>query len=318
MSQYLLQRIAMLVPLFFGISIISFGIIRMAPGDPTRVLADPEMLTAEQMAAMRTQLGLDQPLLVQYGRTMQSLLTGDLISFKTRQPVVEMIAERLPTTLGLAAGVIVIGFGLGMTVGVLQALRPRTWLDGVLTFLSLFGFAMPTFWLALMLVMIFSVRLDWLPVSGIRPTNTSGWDPLAMFPYFVLPTVVLATNLVATVARYTRSSMLDTLGQDYLRTARAKGLSERTVTVTHALRNSLLPVITLLGVQIPYLLGGTVAVETIYALPGVGRLALDSVVSRDYPVILTINLFVAILVLIGNLLADLAYGLADPRVRVGE
>lgn len=308
----------MLIPLFIGISIISFGIIRMAPGDPTRVLADPEMLTAEQMAAMRTQLGLDQPLLVQYLRTMQSLLTGDLLSFKTRQPVVEMIVERLPTTLGLAAGVIVIGFGLGMTMGVLQALRPHSWLDGVLTFLTLFGFAVPTFWLALMLVMIFSVRFDWLPVSGIRPSNTSGWDPLAMVPYLILPTGVLAANLVATVARYTRSSMLDTLGQDYLRTARAKGLSERSVTVTHALRNSLLPVITLLGVQIPYLLGGTVAVETIFALPGLGRLALDSVVSRDYPVILTINLFVAVLVLVGNLLADLAYGLVDPRIRVGQ
>jgi peptide/nickel transport system permease protein len=318
MSGYLLRRIAMLVPLFIGISIISYGIIRAAPGDPTRVLADPELLTAEQMEALRVQLGLDQPIAVQYLRTMQSLLTGDLLSFKTREPVVEMIVERLPTTLGLTAGVIVIGFGLGMTVGVLQALHPRSRLDGVLTFLSLFGFAVPTFWLALMLIMIFSVMLDWLPVSGIRPPNTSGWDPLAMLPYLVLPTIVLATNLLATVARYTRSSMLDTLGQDYLRTARAKGLNERSVTVTHALRNSLLPVITLLGVQIPYLLGGTVAVETIFALPGVGRLALDSVVSRDYPVILTINLFVAVLVLVGNLLADLAYGLADPRVRVGD
>ncbi len=308
----------MLIPMLIGISIISYGIIRFAPGDPTRVLADPEMLTAEQMEAMRSQLGLDQSIPVQYLNTMQSLMTGDLLSFKTRQPVVEMIAERLPTTIGLAACVLIVGFGLGITVGVLQALRPNSRLDDVLTFLSLFGFAVPAFWLALMLIMIFSVRLDWLPVSGIRPTDTSGWAPLAMVPYFVLPTIVLATNLLASVARYTRSSMLETLSQDYLRTARAKGLSERAVTVGHALRNSLLPVITLLGVQIPYLLGGTVAVETIFALPGVGRLALDSVVSKDYPVILTINVFVAVLVLIGNLLADIAYGLADPRVRVGE
>jgi peptide/nickel transport system permease protein len=308
----------MLIPMLIGISIISYGIIRFAPGDPTRVLADPEMLTAEQMEAMRSQLGLDKPIPVQYLNTMQSLMTGDLLSFKTRQPVVEMIAERLPTTIGLAACVLIVGFGLGITVGVLQALRPNSRLDDVLTFLSLFGFAVPAFWLALMLIMIFSVRLDWLPVSGIRPTDTSGWDPLAMAPYFVLPTIVLAANLLASVARYTRSSMLETMSQDYLRTARAKGLSERAVTVGHALRNSLLPVITLLGVQIPYLLGGTVAVETIFALPGVGRLALDSVVSKDYPVILTINVFVAVLVLIGNLLADIAYGLADPRVRVGE
>jgi peptide/nickel transport system permease protein len=308
----------MLLPMLVGISIISYGIIRLAPGDPTKVLADPEMLTAEQMEALRVQLGLDQSIPVQYLRTMQSLLTGDLLSFKTRQPVVEMIAERLPTTIGLAACVLVVGFGLGITIGVLQALKPNSRLDDVLTFVSLFGFAVPSFWLALMLIMIFAVRLDWLPASGIRPTNTSGWDPLAVAPYLILPTIVLATNLIASVARYTRSSMLDTLSQDYLRTARAKGLSERAVTVGHALRNSLLPVITLLGVQIPYLLGGTVAIETIFALPGVGRLALESVIARDYPVILTINLFVAVLVLIGNLLADIAYGIADPRVRLGE
>ncbi len=308
----------LLIPMLLGISIISYGIIRLAPGDPARVLADPEMLTTEQMEALRVQLGLDQPITEQYLRTMQSLLTGDLLSFRTRQPVVEMILERLPTTLTLAGCVLVIGFGLGMTIGVLQALRPNSRLDDVLTFLSLFGFAVPSFWLALMLILIFSVRLDWLPASGIRPTNASGWNPLDVAPYLLLPTIVLAVNLLASVARYTRSSMLETLNQDYLRTARAKGLSERTVTVVHALRNSLLPVITLLGVQIPYLLGGTVAIETIFALPGVGRLALDSVISRDYPVILTINVFVAVLVLIGNLLADIAYGLADPRVRLGE
>ncbi len=318
MSRHILRRVIMLIPMLIGISIIAYGIIRLAPGDPARMLADPEMLTTEQMEALRVQLGLDQPIHVQYLRTMQSLLTGDLLSFKTRQPVMEMIAERLPATAGLAAGVLIVGFSLGMVVGVLQALRPGTKLDEALTFFSLFGFAVPTFWLALMLILIFSVRLGWLPTSGIRPANSTGWDPLAVIPYMVLPTIVLALNLLAIVARYTRSSMLETLGQDYLRTARAKGLSERVVTVRHALRNSLLPVITLLGVQIPYLLGGTVAVEAIFALPGVGRLALDSVVSRDYPVILTINLFVAVLVLIGNLLADIAYVLADPRVRLGE
>lgn len=318
MSRHILRRIILLVPMLLGISIISYGIIRLAPGDPARVLADPEMLTTEQMEALRVQLGLDQPIVVQYLRTMQSLLTGDLLSFKTRQPVMEMILERVPTTFALAGCVLVVGFGLGMIIGVLQALRPNSRLDDILTFLSLFGFAVPSFWLALMLIMIFSVRLDWLPTSGIRPTNTTGWNPLQVAPHLILPTIVLATNLLASVARYTRSSMLETLNQDYLRTARAKGLSERTVTVVHALRNSLLPVITLLGVQIPYLLGGTVAIETIFALPGVGRLALDSVISRDYPVILTINVFVAVLVLLGNLLADIAYGLADPRVRLGE
>ncbi len=316
MSQHIIKRILLLVPMLFGVSVIAYAIIRMAPGDPTRVLADPEMLTIEQMESMRVQLGLDQPLPVQYLRTMQSLMTGDLLSFRTRQPVIEMILERLPTTLLLTGCVIVVGFTLGIAVGVVQALKRNTVLDDIITFLSLFGFAVPAFWLALMLMMIFSVRLGWLPASGIRPSNETGWNPLTIAPYLVLPTIVMDTNLLASVARYTRSSMLEALSQDYLRTARAKGLAERTVTVTHALRNSLLPVITLLGVQIPYLLGGTVAVETIFALPGVGRLALDAVINRDYPVILTVNVFVAMMVLLGSLLADIAYGFADPRVRV--
>ncbi len=305
-------------PMLLGISIISYLIIRLAPGDPTRILADPEMLTVEQMEGLRRQLGLDQPIYVQYLKTMQALFTGDLLSYKTRQPVIEMIGERLPTTLLLASLVIITGFSIGIAIGVLQALKRNTIIDDILSVISLFGFAVPAFWLALMLMLIFAVKLDWLPASGIRPSNSSSWNPLVIAPYLVLPTIVLATNLIATVARYVRSSMLDAVSQDYMRTARAKGLTERALTTRHALRNSLLPVITLLGVQIPYLLGGTVAVETIFALPGVGRLALDSVVARDYPVILTVNLFVAGLVLVGNLLSDIAYGIADPRVRVGE
>lgn len=315
MSGRLIRRVLMLFPMIIGISIISYGIIRTAPGDPTRVLADPEMLTAEQMAAMRVQLGLDEPLPVQYLKTMRALLTGDLRSFKTRQPVITMIADRLPATAILTGFVLVTGFTFGILFGVLQAMRPYSRLDDVITFLSLFGFAVPAFWLSLMLMLVFAVRLDWLPASGIRPANAHGWNLIQMAPYLVLPTIVLGANLMASVARYTRSSMLDALGQDYIRTARAKGLRDRAVILSHALRNSLLPVITLLGIQIPFLLGGSIAVESIFALPGIGRLALDSVVVRDYPVILTINVMIAVLVLVGNLISDLAYGLADPRIR---
>lgn len=318
MTHHLARRILTLVPMLIGISILSYAIIRLAPGDPTRLLADPELLTTEQMATTREQLGLDEPLPVQYLRTMASLFTGDLRSFKTREPVIEMIAERLPATLVLSALSLAFGFGLGIVLGVVQALRPGTRLDSVATALSLLGFAVPTFWLASMLILVFSVRLDWLPVSGIRPAGATGWDPREVAPYLVLPALVLGTNLLASVARYTRSSMLEALGQDYIRTARAKGLRTRAVVARHALRNSLLPVITLLGVQIPFLLGGSVAVETIFALPGIGRLALDSVVVRDYPVVLTINVFVAVLVLIGNMLSDAAYGIADPRIRTGS
>ena len=299
-----------------GISIISYAIIRLAPGDPTRLLADPEQLTTEQMTSLRSQLGLNRSLPEQYLRTMQSLMTGDLRSFRTRQPVVEMVAERLPATLLLAGLSLLFGSVFGIILGMIQALRPKSRLDDLATFLSLFGFAVPTFWLASMLILVFAVTLGWLPASGIRPSGVDGYNPRDIAPYLILPTLVLGTNLLASVARYTRSSMLDALNQDYIRSARAKGLHERTVIVRHALRNSLLPLITLLAVQIPFLLGGSVTVETIFALPGIGRLALDSVTVRDYPVILTINLFVAVLVLFGNMLSDIAYRIADPRIRL--
>jgi len=173
----------------------------------------------------------------------------------------------------------------------------------------------PDFWLALTLISVFAVRLGWLPASGIRPPQASGWDPRDVAPHLVLPTIVLSIGATAGIARYTRSSMLEALGQDFVRMARAKGLREHQVVVRHALRNSLLPVITLLGFYLPFLLGGAVVVETIFALPGIGRLAFDSITSRDYPVLLTVNLLGAVTVLIGNLLADLGYALADPRIR---
>jgi peptide/nickel transport system permease protein len=315
MSQYILRRTLMLIPLLFGISIISYGIIRLAPGDPVTLLADPELLTREQVEAVRTDLGLDDPLPVQYVKTMRSLLSGDLRSFKTRQTVYEMVSDRLPTTLVLAVLSLTVGLTMGILIGCLQALRPYSRLDDVGTVVSLFGFAVPNFWLALMLMMLFAVRLEWLPTSGIRPVDETGWNPIKMAPYLVLPTVVLSAGLIASIARYTRSSMLDALGQDYIRTARAKGLSERLVIMRHALRNSLLPVITLLGVYLPFLIGGSVVVETIFALPGVGRLALDAVIVRDYPVILSVNMLVAVAVLVGNLLADIGYAVIDPRIR---
>ena len=318
MGGHILRRILMLIPMIIGISIISYAIIRLAPGDPTRVLADPELLTSEQMAQMRVDLGLDQPLPVQYVKTMESLFTGNLRSFKTRETVFSMIQQRMPTTLMLTGVVLLFGFTVGIVCGVIQALRPGSLLDEIMTFFSLIGFATPAFWLALMLVLVFSVKLHWLPATGIRPVRSTSWSPLVVWRYLVLPTLVLGMNQVATVTRYTRAAMIEAMAQDYVRTARSKGLTARVIVLRHALRNSLLPVITLLGVQIPLLLGGSIAIESIFALPGIGRLALDSVTVRDYPVILTINVMVAIFVLVGNLLSDIAYGLADPRTRAAE
>lgn len=315
MEQVIVRRLAMMIPLLLGISIISYAIVRAAPGDPARMLTDPELLNDEQIAEARKQLGLDQSLPVQYARMMTSLATGDLRSFKTRQPVVSMIRDRLPTTLALTGTTILFGLITGILLGMLQAVKSHSWLDRIATFFGMVGFAVPNFWLALMLILVFSSRLKWLPASGIRPTNAAGWNVIEMAPYLLLPTFVLGTGLTASIARYTRSSMLEALNQDYVRTARAKGLREGVVIGRHALRNSLLPVITLLGVQIPFLLGGSVAIESIFALPGIGRMALDAVTARDYPVIIAVNLFVAVLVLVANLLADLAYAAADPRIR---
>jgi peptide/nickel transport system permease protein len=317
MTQYIVRRVLLMIPLLFGISLLSFAIIRLAPGDPARLLADPSMVTADQLEAARQELGLNDPPPVQYAKTMKALVTGELRSFKTRQRVIDMVSERLPTTLTIGGLAILIAIPLGIIVGVLQSLRPYSKLDDLGTLVSLFGFSVPTFWLALMLIMVFSVGLRWLPATGIRPPGSDRWDPREMLPYLVLPTFVLGSALIASVARYTRSSMLEALAQDYIRTARAKGLSEQLVVVRHALRNSLLPVITLVGFFLPFVVGGAVVTESIFALPGVGRLVLDSVFVRDYPVILSVNLMSATLVLVANLLADIGYAAADPRIRLG-
>jgi peptide/nickel transport system permease protein len=304
-----------MIPLLLGVSLISFAIIRLAPGDPARLLIAPEDTTAAQVAAVHQELGLDDPLPVQYVKTMKALVTGELRSFKTRQRILELIGQRLPTTLLLGGLAIVYGVVVGCTIGILQALRPNSKLDDAGTVISLFGFSMPGFWLASMLILLFSVRLHWFPVSGIRPVGSTRWSPIEMAPHLVLPTIVLGTGLMASIARYTRSSMLEALGQDYMRTARAKGLPARVVITRHALRNSLLPVITVLGYSLPLLVGGAAIVESIFALPGVGRLALDSVFARDYPVVLSINLMSAFAVLVGSLLADVLYAVADPQIR---
>jgi peptide/nickel transport system permease protein len=297
--------------------VISYAIIVLAPGDPAKLLADPEKMTSESYAAARAELGLDDPGPVRYAKTMVSLFTGELRSFKTQQRVVDMVGERLPTSLAL--GFLAIAFGLvfGTLIGAVQAIKPYSRLDDLGTLLSLTGFSLPHFWFALMLVMLFGVRLHWLPSSGIRPVTSTGWNPLEMAPYLVLPTIVLGTGLLAYVARFVRSSMLETFGQDYVRTARSKGLQESAVVIRHVLRNSLLPVITIAGFVLPLLIGGAVVVEYVFALPGMGRLAVDSVFGRDYPVILTITMFSAIAVIFGNLIADVLYAVVDPRIRFG-
>jgi peptide/nickel transport system permease protein len=307
----------LMIPLVIGISVLSYAIIVLAPGDPAKLLADPEKMTAESYVALRAELGLDDPGPVRYVKTMASLFTGELRSFRTQQRVVDAIGERLPTSLALGGLAIAFGLVFGTLIGAVQAIKPYSRLDDLGTLLSLTGFSLPNFWFALMLVMLFGVRLHWLPSSGIRPVSATGWNPLEMAPYLVMPTVVLGTGLLAYIARFVRSSMLEALAQDYVRTARSKGLREQAVLVRHVLRNSLLPVITIAGFLLPLLIGGAVVVEYVFALPGMGRLAIDSVFAGDYPVILTITIFSAIAVILGNLVADVLYAVADPRIRFG-
>lgn len=318
MGRYILRRLLEAVPVLVGISIVTFLVIRLAPGDPASLLYDMSQLSPAQQEAIRRSMGLEDPIWVQYGSLMASLLTGQLQSLRLHVPTLQLVADAAPVTLTLTFLTLVVSLAFGIALGVASALRANTAADDLLTVGSLLGLSMPQFWLGLMLVFVLAESLHWLPAAGVAPAGQRASSPLAMVPYLALPTVTLAGGLLATVMRYVRSGMLEALGQDFVRTARAKGLAERTVVVRHTLRHALITVISLLGVLIPILLGGAVVVENVFALPGIGQLAVSSALGRDYPVVMTVNLITAVLVILGNLAADLAYSAVDPRIRVGQ
>jgi peptide/nickel transport system permease protein len=318
MTTYFIRRLIEAIPVLVGISIISFLVIRLAPGDPTALLADISLLSPDERLELRRSLGLEDPLPIQYVRMIGDLFTGDLLSLRTGESTIQMVLDAAPTTLLLITSTIIVSLLTGILFGVVSALRPYSRTDNLLTVLALLGLSVPNFWLGLMLVIVVAEHLRWLPASGIRPQGAMGFSPLEMLPYLVLPVLVQAAGIAAALMRFTRSSMLDTLGADYVRTARSKGLTERKVLFGHALRNALITVVTLTGVLIPILLSATVVVETIFALPGMGRLAVTAALARDYPVVLTTNLLAAVMVLLANLLTDLAYTVIDPRIRINE
>lgn len=325
MLRYLAKRIAMLVPLFLGITLITFTVIHLAPGEPVEMqTALNPKITKETRDKLRKFYGLDQPLHVQYGQWLGRLVTLDFgNSFAPdNRPVIDKIKERIPVTLSLNLIVLILELGLAIPIGILAATHRDTLLDKGITLFVFLGFSVPTFWLALLLMYLFGVKLDWLPISGlksVRAGNLSGlaylWD---LAKHLVLPIGIATFGSLAGLSRYMRSSMLEVLGQDFITTARAKGLSERVVIYKHALRNALLPVITLLGFSLPGLIGGSVIFETIFAIPGMGQLFYQGVMARDYPLVMGILVIGALLTLVGNLLADLCYGLADPRIRHGR
>ncbi len=321
MASYLLRRLLGMLPLLVGITIVCFVVIHLAPGGPTDLQTDLNpKVSAQARARLSALYGLDQPLHVQYGRWLMQLVRGDLgRSFADDRPVASKILERIPVTLTIELLAMALILAVAIPIGVTGAVRPGSPADQCATFVAFIGFAMPSFWLALMLMSWFGVRLGWLPISGLQSLDYEAmrwWERwLDGAAHLVLPVFVSAFGGVAGFSRFMRGSMAEALRQPYVRTAVAKGLPASRVVYHHALRNALLPVVTILGLSVPGLISGSVIVEAIYAIPGMGRLYFDAVMARDYPVIMGVLLIGAVLTLLGNLLADVVYAVVDPRIR---
>ena len=305
MTKYIIRRTAMAIPLVLAITTLVFVMLRVAiPGDPAKVMAG-DRATPELIEQIRHNLGLDKPIWEQYLIFLGNALKGDLgRSVKFREPVIRVIARAFPLTLKLTLLSVSVGTALGLLIGIVTAVKRNTWIDNVSMAFIIFFYSMPTFWLGLMLILILAVKLRWLPVQG-----ADSWK------HFVMPVINLAAGEAALIARLTRSSMIEVLNADYIRTARAKGLTERWVLLRHALKNALIPVITVVGLSVGGLLGGAVITESIFGLPGIGRLAIDAIHNRDYPMIQATVLLVAIAFVLTNLIVDIAYVFVDPRIR---
>jgi peptide/nickel transport system permease protein len=323
MLSYILKRLVFMVPLLFGITIVCFTVMHLAPGSPTdmQTQLNPKA-SAEAKERLRAIYELDKPLHLQYLSWLKRLAVLDLgRSFSPdRRPVKDKIFERIPITVLLNILSMILILAVAIPLGVMSAVRRGSWFDRITSVFVFIGFAIPTFWLALLLMILFGVQLGWLPISGLRslnaeylPAGEAAWD---LAKHLILPVLLSAFGGLAGFSRYMRANMLEVVRQDYIMTARAKGLSERVVIYKHALRNALLPVITILGLSIPGLIGGGVIFETIFAIPGMGQLFYMAVMSRDYPTVMGILFIGAILTLFGNLIADVSYALADPRIRV--
>jgi len=309
-----------MIPLIVGVTMITFGIMHLAPGNPLDVMMNPLITSPSLLARAEKELGFDQPVYIQYLRWLKQLLQGNFgYSYLSGRPVLELLSARLPSTMTLATTALAVSYAVGLPIGMLSAIKRYSLLDRVLTTLSFGGISVPQFFLSLAFVYVVPLKLGLLPTSGYGTlgVDLSGialW--LDRLPYLILPAVSLSIPSMAGIVRYTRSSMLDVLSEDYIRTARAKGLRESIVIYKHALRNSLLAVITLFGLQFPILFGGAFVVEYIFDWPGMGTLAVVSVNNREYSIVMAINLISAWFVLGGNLLADILYAMVDPRIRL--
>ncbi len=313
MLGYVLRRILMTIPVMGVVALFVFLLLRLAPGDPAAVIAG-DYATAEDVARIRAQLGLSDPIVVQFGTWLGALLQGDLgTSIFSNKPVAELIAQRIEPTMLLALSTIVFAILVAVPLGTLAAFRAGSWIDRCVMLFSVGGFSVPVFVLGYCLIYVFALNLRWLPVQGYRSPFEHGLGPF--LAHITLPTLTLSVIFIALIARMTRASVIEVLEEDYIRTARAKGQSEVKVLMRHALRNAAVPIVTVIGIGIALLIGGVVVTESVYNIPGLGRLVLDAVLARDYPIIQGLILFFSFVYILLNLLIDLTYTLLDPRIR---
>ncbi|UTR13609.1 ABC transporter permease [Salipaludibacillus sp. LMS25] len=314
MLSYIIRRVLMAIPILIGISILTFSVMHLAPGSPSSMMMSPD-ISPEVRVAFEERYGLNDPIPVQYVKWMGAMLQGDMgySLVKVGMPVNEMIMNRLPNTLILMGASTIIAVLISIPLGIASARRQYSLTDYSVTVAAFVGVATPNFWIGLLLIMFFSVNLGWMPSGGIATLN----EPFSIVDrlhHLVMPALVLATADMAGLTRYSRSSMLEVIQQDYMRTAKAKGFKENTVIYKHGLRNGLIPIITIFGLMLPSFFAGSVVVEKVFSWPGIGDLLITSVFQRDYPVVMGITMISAVLVVVGNLLADIAYAIFDPRI----
>ena len=312
MFSYIVRRLVATIPVMGVVAIVVFSLLYFAPGDPAAIIAG-DLATAQDIARIHHQLGLDEPFLVRFGNWTWGVLHGDLgISIFTNLPVWQLIQQRVEPTAALTISTLIVSVSVAIPIGVLAAWRAGTWIDRAAMGFAVLGFSVPSFVLAYVLILIFSVELDWLPVQGYSSIGAGFWPFLQ---HLILPSTALGLIYAALIARITRASMLEVLSQDYIRTAHAKGLSSQNVLIGHALKNAAVPIATIIGIGIALLIGGVIVTETVFAIPGIGRLTVDAILRRDYPIIQGVILLFSAAYVIVNLLVDLSYTVLDPRVR---
>ncbi len=315
MRTYLIKRILQGIPVLFALSLIIFFVINLAPGDPLAGMMDPH-ITSEDLARRREQLGLNESIIVRYFNWLKNALRGDFgRSMKVgRRPVAELLQERLPNSIILNVAAMLISWLLAVPIGIFSALKQYSLADHTITFFIFIGLSLPSFFFALLAIYIFSFKIPIFPIGGMR-TPGAPFSILDILYHMALPAIAMGFLGIASMTRFTRSSMLEVVKQDYIRTARSKGLTEKVVIYKHALRNALIPIVTIFGLSIPGIFGGSIIIEQIFTWPGMGTLSVKAVFSRDYPVIMAVNMFYALITYLGNLIADVLYAVVDPRIR---